>query len=339
MLVGAGALVNHAMSDEESDGITPLMLASQEGHLRVVLSLLAAHADVDQREEQNGTTALHFASQLGHASIASALLAAGADVNRPLVEDAATPSFIASFGGHLDVLSVLLDAHAAVDTSTGDGMTAIMAAALEGHLSSVQCLSSHGAARTVPLGLVKGLRCSRAAERRGSVYDAVAEVLEELAVRPTNERREQHAQIASWLSATASWSTPLHHLRILTAARARRLLRQGASVHACAPTCGRDGSDVGAAGPAGATPLSLAEQMRANGEAPEGSAAALVLQASAQWSPANHALFPAGQRAWAWELLILGHRLAHLPCFEHSNSSAGLVDVWIASVMPHLVHR
>ena len=41
-----------------------------------------------------------------------------------------------------------------------------------------------------------------------------------------------HHDIVAWLVSSRQWSTPLHHLTILTAARARALLRAGADLHA-----------------------------------------------------------------------------------------------------------
>ena len=363
LLLAAGAAANHALADEDSDGITSLILASSAGHLPVVSALIAADADVNQREEQNGTTALHFASEAGHAEIADALIAAGACVNQVVLESGATPLYLASCKGHVRVLSALLEADAAVDQTTYDGKTPLLIAALEGHLPCVRELSSYSANRTTPsyqwlydwfaapdisilmtgrADLTMVLRCY--ADRRAHERD-----------RRTNERRAKHLEVARWLEATALWCTPLHHLGTIGAARARRLLREHVSVHEKATSAPgvslhekrqrthqlsrMSPQDFAAAMQVIPTPLSLAEDLRAAGEAPDGSAAALVLKASAPWSPSNHELFPAVHRKQARQLLLLGHQVSRLPCFEASNTSAGLVDVWIATVMPLLVER
>ena len=117
-----------------------------------------------------------------------------------------------------------------------------------------------------------------------------------------------HDPLAAWLVDSRQWSTPLHHLRIVGAARARELLRGGADLHAAA-----------AGGP---TPLSLAQALRAAGEAAEeGSAAWLVLQAAEPWGPRTHALFPAAARAFAVEALLLGHQLSRQPRFAGEEGS------------------
>ena len=133
-----------------------------------------------------------------------------------------------------------------------------------------------------------------------------------------------HADLAAWLVDSRQWSTPLHHLRIVGAARARELLRGGADLHAAA-----------AAG--GPTPLSLAQALRAAGEAGEGSAAWLVLAAAEPWGPRTHALFPAAARAFAVEALLLGHQLSRQPRFAGEEGS--VVDIWTGVVMPSAVLR
>ncbi|RUS72919.1 hypothetical protein EGW08_019315 [Elysia chlorotica] len=60
--------------------LTPLMLASREGHLPVVKTLLAAGAQVNMQDSQ-GWTALTMATQRSRAQIMVELLDAGADVN------------------------------------------------------------------------------------------------------------------------------------------------------------------------------------------------------------------------------------------------------------------
>ena len=137
-------------------------------------------------------------------------------------------------------------------------------------------------------------------------------------------RARGHTDLSAWLVSTRLWSTPLHHLEVIDAARARALLRDGADIHARAE-------------PDGPTPLSLAHALHAQGAAARGSAAALVLSAAEPWSPQTHALFPTASRARAMEMLVVGHRLSRESRFE--GESVGLFDAWMAAAMPHLVER
>lgn len=69
-----GADVNAKGAD---DGLTPLMLAAQNGHAEVVKALLARDADVSAKSNDNGT-ALSRAEQGSHAEVVKLLKAAGA---------------------------------------------------------------------------------------------------------------------------------------------------------------------------------------------------------------------------------------------------------------------
>ena len=68
---------------EDKYGMTPLYIASQEGHAEVVSMLLAKQGiDVNQAED-HGATPLLIASEEGHAEVVSMLLAKeGIDVNQ-----------------------------------------------------------------------------------------------------------------------------------------------------------------------------------------------------------------------------------------------------------------
>jgi hypothetical protein len=133
-----------------------------------------------------------------------------------------------------------------------------------------------------------------------------------------------HEALAAWLVSSREWSTPLHHLTIISAARARALLRGGADLHAKHQ-------------PDGPTPLTLAQAMCAAGDAPAGSAAQLVLRAARAWSPDTHDLFPAAARERAVTLMLHGHLLVREPRFE--GEAGALLDVWMAYVLPRAVER
>ena len=99
----------------------------------------------------------------------------------------------------------------------------------------------------------------------------------------------------------------------------------------------RAGADLEAASQGGPTPLSLARELRQAGEAGEGTAAWLVLQAAGPWSPGTHTLFPAAARLKAEAFMLLGHNLSRDPRFAGEEGS--LLDAWIEVVLPHAVRR
>ncbi|KAK3769690.1 hypothetical protein RRG08_004941 [Elysia crispata] len=76
ILIKAGADVNA----KDRHHLTPLMLASREGHLPVVKTLISAGAQVNLQDSQ-GWTALTMATQRSRAPIIVELLDSGADVN------------------------------------------------------------------------------------------------------------------------------------------------------------------------------------------------------------------------------------------------------------------
>ena len=72
-------------------GVTPLLMASQNGHVEIVKLLLQAKADVDAATTRTGgLTSLWAASEVGHAEIVKLLLEANADVNAARTTDGVT---------------------------------------------------------------------------------------------------------------------------------------------------------------------------------------------------------------------------------------------------------
>jgi ankyrin repeat protein len=130
----AGVDVNKA----NSDGATPLHFASYHGHLEVVKTLVAAKADVD-KADNGGETPLYWASQEGHVEVVETLVAAKADVDKA-DSDGATPLHFASYHGHLEVVKTLVAAKPEVDKADNKGKTPLKLASQEGHVEVVKAL-------------------------------------------------------------------------------------------------------------------------------------------------------------------------------------------------------
>jgi len=189
------------------------------------------------------------------------VLAEGADIDQ-VDEIGRTALLTASLIDHLEIATVLLEQGADVNkpykpvilspsilAMPNAWVTPMCVAINGGQLATAQLLSSYGAARAFTIGTGTG---------------TIFITAEELA------NRLRHANLAAWLVTSCKWTTPLHHLTIIPAARAHALLRKGASILAASSA------------PGDPTPLSLARELHAKGEAAEGSAAALVLS---WWRP------------------------------------------------------
>lgn len=109
---------------DEVNGYTPLMLASQNGALDFVESLISKGAKVYLTDNYGGT-ALNYACLTGQLKVADLLLSKGAKVNP---EKGNTPLIIASTNGHFELVQMLIKKGAKIDSKNTNGQTALMQA-------------------------------------------------------------------------------------------------------------------------------------------------------------------------------------------------------------------
>lgn len=102
---------------------TPLLIASANGHDKVVEILLKNDAEVTIRDERE-CTALHHAAQSGHANIVRMLLKAGCDINA-VDKNNWTPLMNACYWSNEEAVIVLLQAGADVHIRNIDGRAAL----------------------------------------------------------------------------------------------------------------------------------------------------------------------------------------------------------------------
>jgi ankyrin repeat protein len=124
---------------------TPLKQAAAAGDAARVRALLAAGTPADEPSHV-GVTALMIASRRGHVEVMQLLLAAGADVNnRDDVVNEWTPLVHAVHKRQTRAVRLLLEAGADPDLRMGGGATALMFAAAYGDTETVRELLAHGA--------------------------------------------------------------------------------------------------------------------------------------------------------------------------------------------------
>ena len=139
LLLAAGADVN----ERDQVSRTALINAALMGHLEVVQLLLENGANVNVRE-RDGYSALMMAAIRGDVAVVRLLLAAGADVNLQ-AQNGSTALVIAADHGHVAVVRLLLAAKANVNLQGQNGFSALIWAAVRGHIAVVRLLLAAGA--------------------------------------------------------------------------------------------------------------------------------------------------------------------------------------------------
>ena len=235
----------------------------------------------------------------------------------------------ASRSGTLECVLALLEAGANVAQAAEDGWTALIFASAEDHLECVRALLEAGADVMQPHN--DGTCAIEHACRSLETLQLLC------AYAPSREAVRAHLtpdaaspECAQWLDATRRWSSPLHHYELLSLERVRALLVEGADVRA---------GDGEADAP---TPLNMAAARLLLGDGVNDGRAVLIVRAVEPWSPGTHALFPAGAKARAVELLRVGWLLARCVqrvCADTDEVEGAFREVWLTHVMPHAIER
>ena len=135
----------------EGDQITtPLIIASRNGNLHAVKTLLRYKADIEARgtvkvDDQviEGCTPLWAAAATGHLPVVRLLIEQNADVDGRTKTNS-TPLRAAAYDGRLDIVSCLVENQADVNARNNFENTPLMVACYNGHMEVVTYLIRHG---------------------------------------------------------------------------------------------------------------------------------------------------------------------------------------------------
>lgn len=144
-LLAAGADANAAVAEGSFAGLTPLMLAAEEGHEQCLSALLGSGAALDLEAcTDRGRTALMLVAREGHEGCIASLAEAGADV-RATDATGTTALMLAAHHGHPGCVAALAALGAEVQAANSEGFDALKMAAVAGHPACVQELLLAGA--------------------------------------------------------------------------------------------------------------------------------------------------------------------------------------------------
>ena len=166
-LLEEGADVNVA----RGDGLTPLHLAAENGHLAVAEALVAAGAAIDAGTRIGRYTPLHVAARAGRGAVALRLLEAGADPNARTTNSGVTALHLAAGAtGGRPAVAALLDHGADPNAREASaGQTPLFFAAAANRAAVVDLLLAAGAdpgVATAAVEVLPALARDREANRR-----------------------------------------------------------------------------------------------------------------------------------------------------------------------------
>jgi len=155
VLLTGGADANTAVL---SNNETPLMFAARSGSVAAVNVLLEAGAHIDARDDYRGATALLFAAEQNHTGVIKLLIEHGTDINartKTVINEGRrgpsaptgglTALMLAAREGGLETVQVLISANALVNKQSAEGHTALLAAIQNAQVEIAKALINAGA--------------------------------------------------------------------------------------------------------------------------------------------------------------------------------------------------
>lgn len=139
------------INEKDYKGDSPIIIASQNGHVDIVDLLLSKGANAND-EDVNGKSSVIYASESGHVNVVELLLSKGASIHKRDNDDGLSSIISASYYGHVNVVELLLSKGANIhdkiindNNSEDDGFNSLMCASFRGHADIVKLLLINGA--------------------------------------------------------------------------------------------------------------------------------------------------------------------------------------------------
>ena len=296
-----------SVTQPDNDGVTPLRIAAQKGHLEVVRWLAGNGGSIVRPGNTvDGAAPLWTAARQGRLEVVQWLAGNGGSATQP-DSNGASPLFVAAYNGHLEVVQWLAGNGGSVTQPASDGYTPLLIAAESGCLEVVRWLAGNGGSVTQPDN--DGASPLLIAARQGHL-----EVVQWLAgnggsiTQPANDgstavasaSANGHGGIAAFLTAASSWST----FKIMVACRmaddAKRALCNGQLDPGAGPTSLAE---------LVATSVSTRDALWAGSPDVCPAMSRLVYDAMGPWTPSRHFLFHARVRTHIRVVLLSGNRV------------------------------
>lgn len=136
--------IQKALNKQNSNGWTPLLIASHKGHIELVNTILANHGRVDVFDVE-GRSALHLAAERGYLQVCDSLLTHKAFINSKS-RVGRTALHLAAMNGYADLVKFLIKEHnAVIDILTLRKQTPLHLAAAAGQMEVCKLLLELGA--------------------------------------------------------------------------------------------------------------------------------------------------------------------------------------------------
>ncbi|CAM9575895.1 unnamed protein product [Ectocarpus sp. 13 AM-2016] len=178
LLIAAGASTESVVTSGVNEGLTPLRLAAERGHLLTVRALLEAGADTAAEDVVDRATPLHAAASSGHTSVVVELIRRGGAKLEARAVSGQTPLRWALSMGHVGAAEALLEAGADPDAPDRRGACCLhTVAALKSEEDGSSAFAGTGEGSSLPGDMAQLLlsaganpNLGHAAGRAGRVY-------------------------------------------------------------------------------------------------------------------------------------------------------------------------